>query len=305
MTAVSQQKRETAYSRERAQRSVCWAEQGSVFEIRSSDKTILEMAQRVFIAPSQEMTDMPARSWTIESSIGPDSNTWIVSGASRTSSMLPVCAETRDVALLHVEHDALEWLLNNSPDTIPVHAALLSRRGKGIVLVGPSFAGKSTLAIALWRQGWSLMCDDLVFVDTVARTASPAPRRVSLRHGSRELVGESTWTQISETPSCIETEKGLFFHPHEVSESEKKRTTALSAIFFLARLDTVVEAAKARPINPARGALSLLPYSFNARTLPFVEGLRRVTPLLDEIPAYDIGRGDLQAMVSAVEAIVG
>jgi hypothetical protein len=97
----------------------------------------------------------------------------------------------------------------------------------------------------------------------------------------------------------------LFFHPHEVSGEKKERTTALSAIFFLARLDTAVGPAEIRAINPAKGALSLLPYSFNTRALPFVEGLRRITPLLEEIPAYDLGRGDLDAMVSAVEVTVG
>lgn len=305
MTAVSQQKAGTVCDQGQTERSVRWVEQGSVFEIRSSDQTLLEMAQQVFVAPSHEVNAMPTHSWTIKRAGKVESDSWLISRSSKMSSMLPVVAETRDIAILHVEHAALECLLNDSSDAIAVHAALLSRRGKGLVIVGPSFAGKSTLAIALWRSGWSLMCDDLVFIDTVAHTASPAPRRVSLRHGSRELVGEPAWEEISKTPSCIRTEKGLFFHPHEVSESGKEITTVLSAIFFLARLDSVVGAAEVRTINPARGALSLLPYSFNARTLPFVEGLRRVTPLLHEVPAYDLGRGDLQSMVDAVEATVG
>lgn len=265
----------------------------------------MEMAQRVFVAQPTAITRPPTRSWTIERVGNPPSRAWIVSGTSENSSMLPVRADTRDVALLHVEYDAVDWLLNNSHDAITVHAALLSRGGKGIVIVGPSFAGKSTLAIALWRNGWSLLCDDTVFIDTVGQTASPAPRRVSLRHGSRELVGEPAWKQISNTPSCIETAKGLFFHPHEVSESEKEKSTALSAIFFLARMDSVLGEAELKAINPAKGALSLLPYAFNARILPFVEGLRKVTPLLETVPAYDLGRGDLKAMVDAVEATVG
>lgn len=303
MTAVSREVSGTAYVRKPDQsQSLRWSEQGFVFELRSVDEKLLEVARRVFSAQSPAATGSVTRWWTVERAAD---DAWIISGASETSSMIPVRAETRETAVLHVEYDSLEWLLHNCTDAIVVHAALLSKNGKGVVIVGPSFAGKSTLATGLWRNGWSLMSDDLVFIDTLARSAEPAPRRVSLRAGSKELVGESAWNEISMTPSCVKREDGLFFHPHEVSGKGKERTTPLSAIFFLARIDTVVGPAEVRVINPARGALSLLPYSFNVRTLPFVEGLRRITPLFDEIPAYDLGRGDLNEMVKAVEVTIG
>lgn len=269
----------------------------------SADEKLLEMAQGVLALRAPAAADNIARSWKIARE--DNSGSWIVSGASKTSSMIPLRAGSREMALLYIEQDALEWLIHNSDDAITVHAALLSKNQKGIVIAGPSFAGKSTLATALWRNGWSLMSDDLVFIDTLAGTAAPAPRRVSLRFESKELLGEAAWNDISKTPSCIETGKGLFFHPHEVTGDEKKRSTELSAIFFLSRIDAVVGAAEVRPINPAKGALSLLPYAFNARILPFVDGLRRVTPLLDKVPAFDLGRGELRSMIEAVEVTVG
>lgn len=308
MTAVSFRPSETACDSTLDEpQCLRWVEQGFVFEIVSSDRMLLEMARRVFAAPSPAVTEVPTRSWKIDRVNSGSSETaaWQVSGSSESSSMLPVRADTRETAILHVEQDALEWLLNNFDDAIVVHGALLSRNGKGVVIVGPSFAGKSTLATALWQSGWSLMCDDIVFIDTSARTASPAPRRVSLRFESKTLVGDSTWNEISRTPSCIQTWKGLFFHPHELSGREKEKTTDLSAIFFLARLDTVTGPAEVREINPAKASLSFLSYAFNARTLPFIEGLRRITPLLDKVPAYDLGRGELPAMINAVEATVG
>lgn len=302
MTAALGELSETAYARRPDHSSLLWSEQGFVFEISSDDEELLEMARRVFSGLSPAVGGSATRSWTIERA---DDDQWVVSGSSETSSMIPVRAESRETAILYLEYDSLEWLLHNCRETIVVHAALLAKNGKGVVIVGPSFAGKSTLATALWRNGWSLMSDDLVFIDTPTSTAVPAPRRVSLRSGSRELVGESAWNEFSQTPSCVKSNKGLFFHPHEVTGKQKEKMTALSAIFFLARIDIVVGPAEVRSINPAKGALSLLPYAFNVRTLPFVEGLRRITPLLDEVPAYDIGRGDLAEMVSAVEATVG
>jgi hypothetical protein len=42
----------------------------------------------------------------------------------------------------------------------PIHAALVARNGRGILLCGESFAGKSTLAYACARAGWTYISDD-------------------------------------------------------------------------------------------------------------------------------------------------
>lgn len=282
-----------------------WTEREFVFEIESPDEQICRMAVGVFPTPATTEHADTDRRWTIEPVGRNGELSWMVSGYSETSSMIPSSCQTRQSALQQVELDALDWLINNVSGEVVVHAALLSKNNHGIVIAGPSLAGKSTLATALWRSGWSLLSDDLVFIDVDRCKASPAPRRVSLRYGSKDLVGDPVWKQISNTPSCIETEKGLFFHPHEVSVLDKPHVISLSAIFFLARRDAAVGAAEIQPINPAKASLSLLPYSFNVRALPFVEGLRRISPLMADVPAFDLGRGELPAMISTVESAIG
>jgi hypothetical protein len=308
MTAVSRQNEAARALHPAKPQTLRWAERNFLFEIRSADRQVLEMAAGIFSAntdPHADAGDQPAaRSWTIESLSGSETR-WTVSGFSESSSMIPAESDCRETALLHVEYDSLDWLLNNSRDAVVVHAALLSKHAKGIVIVGPSFAGKSTLATALWREGWTLMSDDLVFITPDSCSASPAPRRVSLRFESRSLVGDDLWNEIAVTPSCIETSKGLFFHPHELSRVEKEKATPLSAIFFLARRESVARPAELCPMNSAKAALSLLPYAFNVRTLPFVEGLRRISPVLETTPAFDLGRSDLRSMTNAVESAIG
>ena len=41
-----------------------------------------------------------------------------------------------------------------------LHGAVISRTGKGAVLVGPSGAGKSTITAFAWRRGWTVGGDD-------------------------------------------------------------------------------------------------------------------------------------------------
>jgi hypothetical protein len=46
----------------------------------------------------------------------------------------------------------------------PVHAALIAKNGVGVMLCGDSFAGKSTLAYACARAGWTFITDDAVYL---------------------------------------------------------------------------------------------------------------------------------------------
>lgn len=187
---------------------------------------------------------------------------------------------------------------------VEVHAALVSKEGRGVVIVGPNYAGKSTLATALWARGWNLLCDDIAFLRSATLRASPATRRVQLRETSRELVGEELWHAVQRTPSCSPTLEGFLFHPHEVRGDEPPSDTALTAIVFLERRGIQVDPGEGRAINPARAAVALFPYAFNLRDKPFIDGMRVIAPITAAVPSYDLGRGDLSAMVSRVEAAI-
>lgn len=46
----------------------------------------------------------------------------------------------------------------------PIHSALVTKNGVGVALCGESFAGKSTLAYACARSGWTFVSDDGTFL---------------------------------------------------------------------------------------------------------------------------------------------
>ena len=72
------------------------------------------------------------------------------------------------------------------------HTALVARRGTGIALCGESFAGKSTLAYACARNGWTLVSDDGTFLDRkrTDRYAVGNPFRVRFREDAKFLFPE-------------------------------------------------------------------------------------------------------------------
>jgi hypothetical protein len=69
----------------------------------------------------------------------------------------------------HFRHTVLEGMtltLVGTRDRLPVHASLIERGGRAVVLAGPTGRGKSTLAYAALRRGWRVLADDGVYVQT-------------------------------------------------------------------------------------------------------------------------------------------
>jgi hypothetical protein len=74
----------------------------------------------------------------------------------------------------------------------PLHGALIARDDCGVVLCGDSFAGKSTLAYASARAGWTYITDDGTFLvrDRSDRYAVGNPHFIRFREDARELFPE-------------------------------------------------------------------------------------------------------------------
>ena len=60
-------------------------------------------------------------------------------------------------------------MLSRARDYLALHAAGVERAGLGLVLQGPAGAGKSTLAIACARRGYSVFAEDVVFTRLTAQ----------------------------------------------------------------------------------------------------------------------------------------
>jgi hypothetical protein len=74
----------------------------------------------------------------------------------------------------------------------PVHAGLVARNGQGVALCGNSSAGKSTLAYACARAGWTFVADDATFLlrKRPDRYAIGNPHTIHFRENARRLFPE-------------------------------------------------------------------------------------------------------------------
>jgi hypothetical protein len=200
-------------------------------------------------------------------------------------------------AITMIEYMAIARIAEECDHVLTFHGALLIKDDRSIALVGPKLAGKSTLATALWQKGWKLEADDMTMM--IGRTAVAAPRRVSLRGGSREHLDDNLWSLAPETTGYIETNAGFLFHPMDVDDSHPRKTE-LSAVFFLNRNGGGSKPARLREVD---AAFALFPYTNLSRIRTFPEAFPVVAKLMSEVPAFDLPRAPIAAMIATVESL--
>ena len=73
------------------------------------------------------------------------------------------------------------------------HAASLSYQGKGIILAADSGCGKTTLALALVRQGFKFLSDEVAALAFPTGELAPYPRCLWVRAGTYQLFQQLGW----------------------------------------------------------------------------------------------------------------
>lgn len=87
----------------------------------------------------------------------------------------------------------LEWGLNwcvaaHSHQYLVIHAAVIEKNGKGVVLPAPPGSGKSTLCAGLVMKGWRLLSDELALYDLQSGLIYGMARPISLKNKSIDII---------------------------------------------------------------------------------------------------------------------
>jgi hypothetical protein len=276
---------------------VRWGIERFVFELHSTDDRLLCTSERIFHCWPARTDGPPTASWMLAA----DGDGYTIEpGIEIPDGRRIDRVRSAGAATMAIEVGAVQKILESPRGVLCVHGALVSRGNGGVVIVGPRGAGKSTLACALWNDGWSLLCDDVSMI--AGEDALPTPRRVSLRRNGLDLVDSPLLRHARATPGFVETSAGCVFQPRQVDDTRTDRAR-LAAIVFLARRG-VVDRSVSR-IPPAHAALALLPYTNLARRTSVGEALPAVSRLASEVPAFDVARTSLAAMIETVAQIAG
>ncbi len=164
-------------------------------------------------------------------------------------------------------------------DAVVLHAAAVARRGRALLLVGPSGQGKTTLTTELVRRGWGFMADDFAAL-TAGGIVRPLPRRVNLTAETVRLLGLTLPTETLRLATFAGVRKWMV-DMEDLSPGCLTGPTPLGWVALLGTPPTSV--GETPPDQPVRWRLQLdhLPAGFGA-ALAALPGVTEVEMVTDE-----------------------
>ena len=129
-----------------------------------------------------------------------------------------------------------------------IHAACVARNGKGVLLCGQSGAGKSSLAFACARRGWTYISDDssCLIRGRADRTVVGNSHQIHLRESARHLFPELAQQPLTRR---INGEMAIALHTPAMPEIVTAPRARVEYIVFLNRREHALVSLTRMPIE--------------------------------------------------------
>jgi hypothetical protein len=115
----------------------------------------------------------------------------------------------------------------------PVHGACVARKGQGLLLCGPSGAGKTSLAYFCAKKGWTYVSDNESWlVRAGGRLLLGNPQRIRFRESASGLFPELTGRQAAPHPNG---KLSIVVSPDAMGRLETAPQCCVERVVFLAR----------------------------------------------------------------------
>lgn len=200
-----------------------------------------------------------------------------------------------------------EWGLNwciasYQHQYLAIHAAVLERGGKALIMPAPPGAGKSTLCAALMLEGWRLLSDEMCLVDLENGAIVPFVRPVSLKNQSLQLI--QSWYPAAQVRQITAgTTKGTvgYLLPSEISWQAYRRVATAAWVIFpqynAAQTDVLLSR-----VTQADAFMHLANNSFNYAVLA-EQGFISLAALTRQIEAYRLEYADIDQALAELSRL--
>ncbi len=191
----------------------------------------------------------------------------------------------------------LEWGMNwcittSAHQFLILHAGVVEKNGKVIVMPAEQGAGKSTLTAALVFNGWRLFSDELALFSLADSLLYPCTRPINLKNESIDIIGNyiagAVFSAVAE-----DTHKGrvALLKPPTESVLRMDEPAALHAVVFPRYVPG--SQATLTPVDKLDAFQQLIGHSFNYDILG-EEGFKLVVDLLQKVDCYQFEYSDFE-----------
>ena len=200
----------------------------------------------------------------------------------------------------------LEWAMNWCISThvnqyLLIHAAVVERGGRALILPAPPGSGKSTLCAALVHRGWRLLSDEVALIPFDGSGLRALARPISLKNESINVIARFVPDGVFNTPS-YNTTKGTVTHLRAPLEHVRRvGETAQHAWVVFPRWQAGTKAQLTAREKPDT-LIELARNSFNYGVLGR-RGFETLSGLVDSCACFDFVYGELEDAMSVFNAL--
>ncbi|MDC8784870.1 HprK-related kinase A [Roseateles koreensis] len=200
----------------------------------------------------------------------------------------------------------LEWGLNwviysHAHDYLVMHAAVVERGGRCLMLAADPGSGKSTLCAALVLRGWRLLSDEMALISLKDGLAYPIARPVSLKNTSIDIVRAlSPDTHFG--PLCPDTAKGAIAHMRPPLGSVQAMAMPARPAMLVFPKYQAGAALQSSPEGQAHALAELTRHTFNFAVLGG-RGFNALGRLIDQVHAHRIAYASFDQVIPEIERL--
>lgn len=199
-----------------------------------------------------------------------------------------------------------EWVLNwcvshNAHVYLIIHAAVLEKHGRAVILPAPPGSGKSTLCAALTGRGWRLLSDEMTLVRPDDGALVPLPRPVSLKNASIDIIRAFNDDAVL-GPAVDNTTKGTIAHLKAPGASIARAAEPAQPSCIVFPRYQAGTATCLAPLSKARAFMQVADNAFNYPVLG-ARGFETLGRLIDACDCHEFSYSSLPEAVALFERL--
>ncbi len=196
----------------------------------------------------------------------------------------------------YAESVIFHTVLSHIPGHLVMHAGVVSTNGRAVVLCGEANRGKTTLTLALVREGCKFLSDEVAFIDRKLGVVHPFPRALGLREKTLSMFSElNSRVKLQPTKSLSGDDKWLV-DIDDMFPGCRGDSCKVGSIIFM---DGFSDSAKLTPITSAEALLECTKFSHTAEENPF-QSMLAVADVVQAAKCYRLQSGSVSETVRIV-----
>lgn len=190
----------------------------------------------------------------------------------------------------------LEWGMNwciatHCHQYILLHAAVLERNGRAVILPAPPGSGKSTLCAYLAFNGWRLLSDELALISPDSGEVYGLARPINLKNASIDIIAG----ELPHVPFCKpvpDTKKGTVSHMQPSANAVEDMHRPVPIGWLVKPCYVAQSQLETTPISRPEALAMVMENSFNYDILG-PSAFVAITHLLENVRSFDLQYSNL------------